>query len=372
MLRPVKYLGQHFLSDKNIARKIAEAVNPQPDDVIVEIGAGEGFLTEQFVGRVKKVFAVEVDKRAVDFLKVRFGAEELVREDRIEIIHQDFLKLDLKMFEGFGKVRLIGNIPYSITSSIIFKAIENRNLIKDLTIMVQLEVAMRIVSNPGVKDYSILSVLCQAYSKPEILFRVSNVLKIKKTNDELKKLRSEFTYLLIQDLKNTISVIKGSFELALKNKLNELSGDQKLILEIAETAINKHIKLLNEYLELSRLEFNIDKISREQTELDKIITDVLEKFKSNLNLTFQAFADEPSFQIYADKKKITRVIELILDAISNAGGKDVEILLTQDSSNCLIKIVDKTQTIDIEFIYLTGINKQCFKSCHATTTLGLR
>jgi len=158
----------------------------------------------------------------------------------------------------------------------------------------------------------------------------------------------------------------------LKNKLNELSGDQKLILEIAETAINKHIKLLNEYLELSRLEFNIDKISREQTELDKIITDVLEKFKSNLNLTFQAFADEPSFQIYADKKKITRVIELILDAISNAGGKDVEILLTQDSSNCLIKIVDKTQTIDIEFIYLTGINKQCFKSCHATTTLGLR
>ena len=182
----------------------------------------------------------------------------------------------------------------------------------------------------------------------ELLIRVSNVLKIKKTNDELKKLRSEFTYLLIQDLKNTISVIKGSFELALKNKLNELSGDQKLILEIAETAINKHIKLLNEYLELSRLEFNIDKISREQTELDKIITDVLEKFKSNLNLTFQAFADEPSFQIYADKKKITRVIELILDAISNAGGKDVEILLTQDSSNCLIKIVDKTQTIDIE------------------------
>ncbi len=182
----------------------------------------------------------------------------------------------------------------------------------------------------------------------ELLIRVSNVLKIKKTNDELKKLRSEFTYLLIQDLKNTISVIKGSFELALKNQLNELSGDQKLILEIAETAINKHIKLLNEYLELSRLEFNIDKISREQTELDKIITDVLEKFKSNLNLTFQSFADEPSFQIYADKKKITRVIELILDAILNAGGKDVEILLTQDSSNCLIKIVDKTQTIDIE------------------------
>ncbi|CUS96610.1 16S rRNA (adenine(1518)-N(6)/adenine(1519)-N(6))-dimethyltransferase RsmA [Candidatus Kryptobacter tengchongensis] len=173
MLKPVKYLGQHFLSDKNIARKIAEAINPQPDDIIVEIGAGEGFLTEQFVGKVKKVFAVEIDKRAVDFLKVRFGDEELIRNDKIEILHQDFLKLDLKMFERFGKIRLIGNIPYSITSSIIFKAIENRNLIKDLTIMVQLEVALRIISRPGVKDYGILSVMCQAYSKPEILFRVS-------------------------------------------------------------------------------------------------------------------------------------------------------------------------------------------------------
>ncbi|MFN3135342.1 MAG: response regulator, partial [Candidatus Kryptonium sp.] len=133
----------------------------------------------------------------------------------------------------------------------------------------------------------------------ELLIRVSNVLKIKKTNDELKKLRSEFTYLLIQDLKNTISVIKGSFELALKNKFNELSGDQKLILEIAETAINKHIKLLNEYLELSRLEFNIDKISREQIELDKIVANVFEKFKSDLNLTFYPSAENPSFQIYA-------------------------------------------------------------------------
>lgn len=182
----------------------------------------------------------------------------------------------------------------------------------------------------------------------ELLVRVSNVLKIKKTNDELKKLRSEFTYLLIQDLKNTISVIKGSFELALKNKFNELSNDQKLILEMTEAAINKHIKLLNEYLELSRLEFNIDKISKEQTELDKIITDVLKKFKPNLNLSFQSYADGSSFQIYADKKKITRVIELILEAISNAGGKDVEISLMEDNSNCLIKIVDKTQTIDIE------------------------
>ncbi|CUS83416.1 16S rRNA (adenine1518-N6/adenine1519-N6)-dimethyltransferase [Candidatus Kryptonium thompsonii] len=267
MLRPVKYLGQHFLSDKNIARKIAEAVNPQPDDVIVEIGAGEGFLTEQFVGRVKKVFAVEVDKRAVDFLKVRFGAEELVREDRIEIIHQDFLKLDLKMFEGFGKVRLIGNIPYSITSSIIFKAIENRNLIKDLTIMVQLEVAMRIVSNPGVKDYSILSVLCQAYSKPEILFRVSRNVFYPKP-------------------KVSSAVIRLDFE---KGELSEKIIDDAFFKKIVKTAFNKRRKILKNTLAelfdeetLSRLNFDLslrpEQLSVEEfIELSNMLYEILEE-----------------------------------------------------------------------------------------------
>jgi len=183
----------------------------------------------------------------------------------------------------------------------------------------------------------------------ELLIRVSTALKIKKTNDELKKLRSEFTYLLIQDLKNTISVIKGSFELALKNKINELSEDQKLILEIAETAINRHIKLLNEYLELSRLELNIDKISKEQVKLDEIITKIVNRFKTEANYNISiSIPNNLKPEVYADKKKIARVLELILEAISNAGGKDVEISLTEDDSNCLIKIVDKNQKITLE------------------------
>lgn len=183
----------------------------------------------------------------------------------------------------------------------------------------------------------------------ELLIRVSTALKIKKTNDELKKLRSEFTYLLIQDLKNTISVIKGSFELALKNKINELSEDQKLILEIAETAINRHIKLLNEYLELSRLELNIDKISREQVKLGEIITSIVKRFKNEPNYNISiSNPDNLEIQIYADKKKITRVIELILEAISNVGTRDVEVLLTESDSSCLIKIIDKNQKITPE------------------------
>lgn len=235
MLRPVKYLGQHFLKDKNIAKKIAEAVNPKPDDIIVEIGAGEGFLTEQFVGKVKKVFAIEIDKRAVDFLKVRFGSDDLLREDRIEILHQDFLGLDFKMFEKFGKVRLVGNIPYSITSSIIFKAIENRSLIKDLIIMVQLEVALRIVSKPGVKDYSIISVMCQAYSKPEILFHVSRNVFYPKPNVTSAVIRLDFEsvelpYKIIDDafFKKVVKVIFNKRRKILKNTLAELFNKETL------------------------------------------------------------------------------------------------------------------------------------------------
>ncbi len=242
MLRPVKYLGQHFLSDKNIAKKITEAINPQPDDVIVEIGAGEGFLTEQFAGKVKKIFAVEIDKRAVDFLKVRFGDENL--KDKVEILHCDFLKLDLNQFGEFGKIRLVGNIPYSITSSIIFKAIENRQIVKDLTIMVQLEVALRIVSSPNVKDYSILSVMCQAYSKPEILFRVSRNVFYPKP-------------------KVSSAVIRLDFEMS---QLAERIIDDAFFKKVVKTVFNKRRKILRNTLSeifdetvLSKIDFDLTK-----------------------------------------------------------------------------------------------------------------
>lgn len=264
MLKPVKYLGQHFLSDKNVARKIAEAIDPRPDDIIVEIGAGEGFLTEQFVGKVKKVFAVEIDKRAVDFLKVRFGDEELIRNDRVEIIHQDFLKLDFEMFVKFGKVRLIGNIPYSITSSIIFKAIENRRLIKDLTIMVQLEVALRIISRPGVKDYGILSVMCQAYSSPEILFRVSRNVFYPKPKVSSAVIRLDFEkgelYKRILDHAFFKKIVKHVFNKRrkiLRNTLRELF-DEDILLKIDFDLTRRPEQLtVEEFIEISNALYKI-------------------------------------------------------------------------------------------------------------------
>lgn len=266
MLKPVKYLGQHFLKDKNIAKKIAEAVNPKPDDIIVEIGAGEGFLTEQFVGKVRKVFAIEIDKRAVDFLKVRFGSDDLIKEDKIQILHQDFLELDFKMFERYNKIRLVGNIPYSITSSIIFKAIENRTLIKDLIIMVQLEVAQRIVSKPGVKDYSILSVMCQAYSKPEILFRVSRNVFYPKPKVTSAVIRLDFESAELSDkiiddafFKKVVKIIFNKRRKILKNTLAELF-DKEILSQIdfdlnkrpEQLSVEEIIELSNELYDLSK------------------------------------------------------------------------------------------------------------------------
>lgn len=198
-------------------------------------------------------------------------------------------------------------------------------------------------------DLGVLEFIPKPVNIEELLIRVSTVLRVKKADDELKKLRSEFTYLLIQDLKNTISVIKGSFELALKDRFNELSEEQKMILDIAETAINNHIKLLNEYLELSRLELNIDKISREKVEVDRIIADVVKKFNDANYKNFKIFVPEtPSVQINADAKKLSRVVELLLEAIYNAGARNVEISLTSDDSKCVIKIWDKDTTISPE------------------------
>lgn len=167
-LRPKKSLGQNFLVDKNTARKIIRAVHLEPSDVVVEIGPGQGSLTEYLEGAVRHLIAVEVDPRAVTQLKQRF------RPGSVEVVCEDFLRFDLqKAVRDHGAaVRIIGNIPYNITSPILFHILEQRSLVKDATLMVQREVGYRIVSGPGSKEYGIPSVLSQYYASVRRLFDV--------------------------------------------------------------------------------------------------------------------------------------------------------------------------------------------------------
>ncbi|MFQ6112974.1 MAG: 16S rRNA (adenine(1518)-N(6)/adenine(1519)-N(6))-dimethyltransferase RsmA [bacterium] len=174
--RPKKSLGQNFLVDENIARKIIRCLAPNPKDVILEIGPGFGVLTKYLIPAAKKVSAVEIDRNLALQLKERFGQEKNFR-----LLQADFLNMGMAEFFNPGeKWRVLGNIPYHITSPVIFKIFKMREFVRDMILMIQREVAQRIVASPGNKEYGILSVFSQLYSEPRILFHVSkNVFKPK-------------------------------------------------------------------------------------------------------------------------------------------------------------------------------------------------
>ncbi len=164
-VKPKKYLGQHFLTDLSIAQKIAAALVGTSYKKVLEIGPGTGVLTEFLLKKDFETHVVELDGESVVYLTENFP------ELKGRIIASDFLKLNLKEFfeEPFG---LIGNFPYNISSQIVFKTIENRDLIPEFAGMFQKEVALRIAADSGSKTYGVISVLTQAFYKVEYLFTV--------------------------------------------------------------------------------------------------------------------------------------------------------------------------------------------------------
>lgn len=163
---PLKRFSQNYLVDKNIVKKIIDEFNPEKEDVVLEIGPGTGALTSELINNVKRFIAVEIDKRAVKQLKEKFPS--------LEIINQDFLETNLSDFVHKNeKLRIIGNIPYNITSPILFKLIYERKFVRDALLMVQYEVAKRITAEKGTKDYGILSVLLNYFAKTKLCFKIS-------------------------------------------------------------------------------------------------------------------------------------------------------------------------------------------------------
>jgi 16S rRNA (adenine1518-N6/adenine1519-N6)-dimethyltransferase len=169
LLRPRKSLGQNFLRDENIARKIVASIEPQTSDILIEIGPGEGALTGFLAGRVRELILVELDSRAIRILRERFD------DRRLSIVHGDFLEYDLQSVvrRTGDRVRIVGNIPYNITSPILFHILDNRAAVRDATLMMQKEVARRLVARPGSKEYGIPSVFCECFAHVERLFDVS-------------------------------------------------------------------------------------------------------------------------------------------------------------------------------------------------------
>ena len=164
-VQPKKNLGQHFLRDKGIAARIASSLTGEGYDSVLEIGPGTGVLTAFLLQRNFTDFrVVEIDHESVDYLHNHFP-------DLKNILTGDFLEMDLDRYFS-DKLAVTGNFPYNISTQILFRVLENRNKVAEVTGMLQKEVAERICAGPGSKTYGILSVLIQAYYKAEYLFTV--------------------------------------------------------------------------------------------------------------------------------------------------------------------------------------------------------
>lgn len=165
-VRAKKHLGQHFLTDENIARKIADSLTEKNYKTVLEIGPGMGVLTKYLLKKDYTTHVIEIDTESVTYL------ENTYLNLAPRIISKDFLKINLSDFFAEEPLAIIGNFPYNISTQIVFKTIENRHQIPEFSGMFQKEVAERIAEKEGSKKYGILSVIAQAFYDVEYLFTV--------------------------------------------------------------------------------------------------------------------------------------------------------------------------------------------------------
>jgi len=225
-VRPKKNLGQHFLVDLDIARRIADTVDqPFADLPVLEVGPGMGVMTQYLVQKPRLLKVVEIDRESVEYLKEHFlmfsrNEEGGTRKDEREIISGDFLRMDLNGVFGGQQFVLTGNYPYDISSQIFFKMLDNKDLIPCCTGMIQHEVAVRMASQPGNKQYGILSVLIQAWYNVEYLFTVE------------------------PDVFNPPPKVQSAVIRMTRNEVTDLGCDEALFKRIVKTTFNQRRKML--------------------------------------------------------------------------------------------------------------------------------
>ena len=228
-VRAKKFLGQHFLTDENIARRIVESVSPDTHNIL-EIGPGMGVLTKYLLERANTNFhVVEIDRESVSYLHDHFPT--------LDVIEGDFLKYDLNSLfqEPFT---IIGNFPYYISSQILFKVFDNRNSAVEVVGMFQKEVAERVAAKPGSKTYGILSVLLSAFYSIEYLFTVH------------------------ENVFNPPPKVKSAVIRLTRNDVTSLECDEKMFVKVVKAGFNQRRKTLRNALR--QLDLPLDKID-EQT-----------------------------------------------------------------------------------------------------------
>lgn len=247
-VKPKKHLGQHFLVDKNIAAKIASFITYSGN--VLEIGPGKGMLTEYILKKYpENLWVAEIDSESVEYLK----ANGILPSEKI--LEHDILSLNFN--EYFTEpITLTGNLPYNISSPIMFKLLENRQLIKEAVFMVQKEVAERICEKHGSKTYGILSVLLQAYYQPKYLFSVNESVFFPKPNVKsavfkltaLPERNQEFNE------KRFIQIVKAGFNQRRKTLSNSLKSIIKPDADLGRFAGLRAEQLsVDDFIELTQL-----------------------------------------------------------------------------------------------------------------------
>ncbi|NLM75121.1 MAG: 16S rRNA (adenine(1518)-N(6)/adenine(1519)-N(6))-dimethyltransferase RsmA [Clostridiaceae bacterium] len=242
-IRLTKTLGQNFLTDINIIRKIVNEGELEPSDFVLEIGPGIGSMTCEIAKKAGRVVAVEIDKRLIPALE-----ETLSDFSNVTLINEDIMKLDLNSMTGDwkGSLKVISNLPYYITTPIIMMLLESEIEWDTLIFMVQKEVALRMAAVPGTKDYSSLSVAVRYYSEPKLCFTVSRNCFIPKPEVDsavVKLKKRELPYLKDVDKEFFFKIVKASFSQRRKTLLNSL-GTQPW-LEGGKNTLKETLGILN-------------------------------------------------------------------------------------------------------------------------------
>jgi 16S rRNA (adenine1518-N6/adenine1519-N6)-dimethyltransferase len=222
-----KSLGQNFLIDTNILKKIVSFANLNEHSGAIEIGPGIGALTEQLARTSKKVVAFEIDQRLLPILK-----DTLSPYSNVTIIHKDVLEANVQEvmdeeFKGIGDVMVVANLPYYVTTPIIMKLLEERLSIRGIVCMLQKEVADRISARPGTKDYGSLSIAVQYYTEAETVMIVPKTVFVPQPNVDsavIRLTRREHPAVTVKDERFFFQVTKASFAQRRKTLLNNLTS----------------------------------------------------------------------------------------------------------------------------------------------------
>lgn len=223
-----KNLGQNFLIDDDTVSGIVDAANVSKDDLIIEIGPGLGTLTKELLDRAGKVICIELDKRMIEILNDRFSMY-----DNFKVLNDDVLKVNLKELiekEKVKKTKIVANLPYYITTPIIMKLLEERLDIETITVMIQKEVADRLVTKPGTGDTGAITYAIHYYTNPKRVLEVPNTAfipepKVNSTVINLEVLKEP--KVAVKDEKKLFEVIKTAFMQKRKTLLNALANSNK-------------------------------------------------------------------------------------------------------------------------------------------------